>query len=147
MAIKIHYDNLSLEIEDTNQYSILSADTLQFKTGTDFNLIVKNNSIQYPNTYNTSSVTFSDDYNYIQTFNGAHLTATLPLVVATNVGIQFLITNTYAGNLSVSSTEGQLIYSTKSPSSVNSRTLATGHSHIFTAIRTTSTDTYGWSMV
>jgi hypothetical protein len=104
------------------------------------------NNIQYPATYNDISANISTTSNAVQTFNGSNLTATLFVVSATNVGTQFTITNTNASNLTVIGNGTQLIYSTIVPASATSRTLATGHSQIFTAIRTTAT-LFGWSMV
>ncbi len=103
----------------------------------------------YSSAYNTVSATLGAiNGTTIQTFNGVALTATLPTVTATNVGVQYVITNTDAGNLTVSSFGGvQLIYSSTAPASATTRTLSTGHSRIFTGIRTTSATTYGWSMV
>lgn len=104
----------------------------------------------YSSVYNATSATLSAiNGTTIQTFNGSALTATLPNVTATNVGVQFIITNTHAGNLTVTSSGSplQLIYSSTGTASAATRTLNTGHSHIFTAIRTTSATTYGWSMV
>ena len=106
------------------------------------------NNIQYPATFNNTSANISTTSNAVQTFNGSSLTATLFNVSATNVGTQFIITNTSASNLTVTTTGGtQLIYSIIGAASATSRTLATGHSNIFTAILTTSASTYGWSMV
>lgn len=105
------------------------------------------NNIEYPATFNNASVSISTTSNAVQTFNGSNLTATLFNASATNVGTQFTITNTNATNLTVTTTGGtQLIYSTISAASA-SRTLAQGHSHIFTAILTTGASNYGWSMV
>lgn len=108
------------------------------------------NNIQYPASYNTNSATLGTTSNAVQTFNinVAPFTAFLPNASDTNVGIQYTITNTNANSLVVSTTGGtQLIYSTIVPASATSRTLAQGHSHIFTAILTTGASTYGWSMV
>ena len=104
--------------------------------------------IKYPCSYNTTSATLDGtNDNAVQTFNGSGLTATLVLVTASNVGIQFVITNTSGGNMSVTTSGAQLIYSSSGAASAATRTLATGHSHIFTAIQTTGASTYGWSMV
>ena len=108
------------------------------------------NHIQYPATYNTSSATLGTTSNAVQTFNinVAPFTAFLPNASATNVGTQYTITNTNANSLVVSTTGGaQFIYSTTGAASATSRSLAVGHSHIFTAILTTGASTYGWSMV
>jgi hypothetical protein len=108
------------------------------------------NNIKYPTSYNTAQITLSTNSSSVQTFNisVAPFGCILPNASATNVGTQFIITNTNANNLGVTTTGGtQLIYSsTGAPSSV-SRSLAQGHSHIFTAIQTTGASTYGWSMV
>jgi hypothetical protein len=106
------------------------------------------NNIQYPATFNNTSANISTTSSAVQTFNGALLTATLFNASATNVGTQFTITNTAITNLTVTTTGGtQLIYSSTGAASATSRTLATGHSHIFTAILTTGASTFGWSMV
>jgi hypothetical protein len=106
------------------------------------------NNIQYPATFNNTSASISTTSNAVQTFNGSNLTATLFNASATNVGTQFTITNTNATNLTVTTTGGtQLIYSSTGAASATSRSLATGHSHIFTAILTTGASTFGWSMV
>ena len=69
-------------------------------------------------------------------------------IATSNVGIQYTITNTNASNLTITTTGGtQLIYSSTGAASATSRSLATGHSHIFTAILTTGASTFGWSMV
>lgn len=104
-------------------------------------------SVQYSTNYYTTSQSITNNSPYALTFNGAGLTATLPSVSSSNVGTQYLITNTNGGSLTVASTGGQLIYSATSPASATSRTLGSGHSQIFTAIRTTGSSTYGWSMV
>ena len=106
------------------------------------------NNIEYPATYNNASASISTTSNAVQTFNGSSLTATLFNASATNVGTQFTITNTNATSLTVTTTGGtQIIYSSTGLASLTSRTLASGHSHIFTAILTTGASTYGWSMV
>ena len=105
------------------------------------------NNIQYPATFNNASASISTTSNAVQTFNGSGLTATLFTVSATNVGTQFTITNTNATNLTVTASGGQLIWSSTGLASATSRTLAQGHSHIFTAILTTGASTFGWSMV
>jgi hypothetical protein len=108
---------------------------------------VTNYGIQYPTTYNNTGQLLSQSSNYSQTFDGTTLTGTLVLVDASNVGLQFLITNTNGESLTITTTAGQLIYSSTGSASATSRSLSTGHSHIFTAIKTTGTTTYGWSMV
>jgi hypothetical protein len=113
-------------------------------TGVHLNL----NNIKYPTSYNTTSASLGTTSNAVQTFNGTSLTATLFNASATNVGTQFTITNTNATNLTITTTGGtQLIYSSTGVASATSRSLAQGHSQIFTAIQTTSATTYGWSMV
>lgn len=113
--------------------------------------VVNNTSIRpkYASTYNNAaSQILLSTSSYSQTFNNTGLTATLPEVDGTNVGIQFLITNTNASSaLSVSSSSSQDIYSSTGVPSNTTRNLAVGHSHIFTAIYTTGSGTYGWSMV
>jgi hypothetical protein len=113
-------------------------------TGVNLNL----NNIQYPTTYNIANATLTDASNAVQTFNGSSLTATLPLVSNTNVGIQFIITNTNSSSSLTVETSGlsQTIYSSTG-ASASSKTLNAGHSQIFTAIQTISASTYGWSMV
>ena len=106
------------------------------------------NNIKYPTSYNTTSQNITTSSNAVQTFNGSSLTATLPNASATNVGIQFTITNTNASNLTVTTVGGtQSIYSSTGAASATSRTLNVGHSQIFTAIQTTSASTFGWSMI
>jgi hypothetical protein len=115
-------------------------------TGVNINL----NNIKYPTDYNTSSASLTTTSNAVQTFNisGGSFTANLPNATAANVGTQFTITNTNTNSLIVSTLGGaQLIYSSTGAASATSRTLAQGHSHIFTAIQTTGASTYGWSMV
>ena len=101
---------------------------------------------KYASNYFTTSQTLNGSSSYSNTFNGSSLTATLHSVTLSNVGIQFLITNTNASAMTVVSTGGQIIYSSTT-GGATSRTLAVGHSQIFTAIKTTGNTTYGWSMV
>ena len=115
------------------------------KTTNGFQLL--DSTIQYPSTYRTTGIVLGATSTYAQTFNGSGQTATLPIVDGNNVGTQFLITNTNAGNLTVASQSSQSIYSSSGAASATSRTLNTGHSQIFTAIRTTASNAYGWSMV
>ena len=121
----------------TNNLIVTAGNGLQFATST----------IKYASKYSTSDVTLSIADSYAQTYDGSTLTATLPVVDVNNVGIQFLITNTNATALTVNSSSSQTIYSTIAGLSATSRTLNTEHSQIFTAIKTTSASTYGWSMV
>jgi hypothetical protein len=117
-------------------------------TGTGVNLNL--NNIKYPASYHTAQTTLSTNSSSVQTFNisVAPFGCILPNASATNVGTQFIITNTNANNLGVTTTGGtQLIYSSTAPASATTRTLAQGNSHIFTAIQTTGASTYGWSMV
>lgn len=123
----------------------INATKMTAKTTNGFQLI--DSTIQYPSSYRTTSTTLATTFQYAQTFNGASITATLPLVDGNNVGTQYLITNTNATALTVASSGSQTIYSTISPATATSRSLGTGHSQIFTAIRTTATNVYGWSMV
>ena len=106
-------------------------------------------TIKYPITMNLTDVTLVSNSTYGQTFyiSVAPFTATLPQVDGTNVGIQFLITNTNATTLVVGTSGEQLIYSSRGAASATSRSLAVGHSHIFTAIYTISNSDFGWSMV
>jgi hypothetical protein len=106
------------------------------------------NNIKYPATFNNASASLTTSSNAVQTFNGSSLIATLPNASATNVGIQYTITNINASALTVTTVGGtQLIYSSTGVASATSRSLAQGHSHIFTAIQTTSGSAFGWSMV
>ena len=113
--------------------------------------IINNTSIRpkYASTYNDASKILLSTSSYSQTFdiNTTPFTATLPEVDGTNVGIQFLITNTNATALDVNSQSSQLIYSSTGSASATTKPLNKGHSHIFTAIRTTASNVYGWSMV
>jgi hypothetical protein len=104
------------------------------------------NNIYYTQLYNTTSTTLTDTSKVIQTYNGTTLVSTLPVVSATNVGIQFVITNTNGGPMTVNSSSSQNIYSSTGAASATTRALATGHSHIFTAIQS-GASAYGWSMV
>jgi hypothetical protein len=121
--------------------------TILLDNGSGNTLSLSNNNIKYPTSYQTASASISNTSNSVQTFNGSTLTATLPVVSSTNVGTQFLITNTNAGNLTVASSSSQLIYYSVGTAAATTRILNTGHSHIFTAIQTTGATTYGWSMV
>ena len=110
--------------------------------------VANNTSIRpkYASTYNNASQILSSTSSYAQTFNGSSLIATLPVVDGNNVGIQFLITNTNTLTaLTVSSQSSQNIYSVGSTDIT--RSLNVGDSRIFTAIFTTGSGTYGWSMV
>ena len=126
-----------LQVNNTNQNISISANN---------GLNILKSTIQYTSSYNTSNQNLDITSSYSQTFNGAGLTATLPTVSSSNVGIQFLITNINASNLTVSASGGQLIYSSTGLASTASRTLNSGNSQIFTAILT-GVATYGWSMV
>jgi hypothetical protein len=129
--------------------NIFRYDLTGIKMGTSgTGVAINNQNIKYPSSYNTTSASLTTSSNAVQTFNGSSLTATLPNASATNVGIQFTITNTNASNLTVTTVGGtQLIYSSTGAASATSRTLNVGHSQIFTAIQTTGASTYGWSMV
>ena len=124
---------------------ISSNNGIQLVTTNGFKLT--DSSIHYPSVYNTTGALLPTNSSYAQTYNGSTLTATLPVVSSTNVGVQFLITNTNASALTVIGDGVQLIYSSTGAASATSRSLAVGHSQIFTAIRTTGATTYGWSMV
>lgn len=105
------------------------------------------NNVRYEHSYSTMGATLTASSPAIRTFNGTGLTVTLFNSDASTVGRQFIITNINAGNLTVTTVGGtQLIYSSTGAASATSRTLATGHSQIFTAIRT-GVSAYGWSMV
>ena len=110
------------------------------------NVSLLKSTIKYPTAYNDASLNISATSEAVQTFNGTSLTAELPVVDASNVGIQFLITNTNIGTLVVAG-NGASIYSSTGTPSTATRNLPQGHSQIFTAIKTTSDSTYGWSMV
>ena len=111
--------------------------------------VANNTRPKYASTYNDASQILLSTSSYSQTFNinTAPFTATLPVVNGNNVGIQFLITNTNASPLTVGSSSSQDIYSSTGVPSNPTRNLAVGHSHIFTAIFTTGSGTFGWSMV
>jgi hypothetical protein len=113
-------------------------------------LYLPSSTIRYGSTLRTSNATLSVADTYAQTFNGTNLVVSLPEVDATNVGLQFLITNTDTTALTVNAvilSIGQYIYSTIG-GATTSKTLTSGNSHIFTAIYTTvADDTFGWSMV
>jgi hypothetical protein len=113
-------------------------------TGT--GVAINTQNIKYPSTYLTSTGSVSSTSIAVRTYDGSNLTATLFNASATSVGTQFTITNTNATNLIVTTSGTQLIYSSTGSASATSRTLATGHSHIFTAIQATIS-LYGWSMV
>jgi hypothetical protein len=100
---------------------------------------------KFASNYSTSNVTLSVNSPYAQTFNGAGVVATLPVVTSGNVGIQFLITNTNGNPLTVSSQSSQIIYS--AGSTATTRSLATGVGSIFAAIYTTGVGTFGWTMI
>jgi hypothetical protein len=104
-------------------------------------------TIQYPVAYSFTNQSLTVASSYAYTFCGSSLTATLPQVTSGNVGIQFLITNTHATSMTVTSSNSQSIYSSTAPDTTTGRSLASGASHIFTAIKTISGLTYGWSMV
>lgn len=106
-------------------------------------IYVPNSGIQMSSQYNTTSQVFTTDSKYIQTFDGASLTATLPSINSTNVGIQFLITNIDATTLVVSSDGVQTIY--LSGSSATSQIIPTNYSYLLTSIQNGAA-TYGWTM-
>lgn len=116
------------------------------------NNITNVNNIQYVAAFSSANVTLNGNSSAIQTFNSGSatvLTATLPVVSATNVGRQFIITNTniaFPNTLTVVSSGSQLIYSASGASNTTSRTLNSGHSRIFNAIFT-GAGTYGWTMI
>jgi hypothetical protein len=136
------------QINGNNVFRYLITGIQMGTTGTGVHINL--NNIKYPTTYHTAQASLSNTSNAVHTFNisVAPFGCILPNATATNVGTQFTITNVNANALGVTTTGGtQLIYSsTGAPSSV-SRSLAQGHSQIFTAIQTTSATTYGWSMV
>jgi hypothetical protein len=127
-----------------NEFAI-NATKMTTKTTNGFQFT--DSTVQYASSYRTTGTTLNTTSTYAQTFNGTTLTATLPIVNGINVGTQYLITNTNADNLIVASSSSQLIYSSSGSASATTRTLATGHSQIFTAIMTTSASNFGWSMV
>ena len=131
-------NNQVLSISNTNELI-----TIQANNG----LSVNRSNIRYANDYNSSGTFLSRTNAYIQTYNGSNLTTTLPVVNSTNVGITFLIINTNATNLTINSSNSQLIWSAIGAVSATSRILGQGNSRIFTAIRTTGINTYGWCMV
>jgi hypothetical protein len=87
----------------------------------------------------------ANDYSIV--FNSTDLTTVLPLVDDDTVGRVLLITNINETDLTVKSTDAQLIYSNQGPSSATTRSLNMGHSQLFTGIQTSDTPTYGWSMI
>jgi hypothetical protein len=148
----------NITVDDTNKLIFMSDSNsttffevncntgkIALETNNGFQLL--GTSIQYPSDYLQSSTNLDTQSLYGQTFNGTLKTVTLPLVDSNNVGFQYLITNTNISTLSVASSGGQLIWSSVAPASNTSRSLNTGNSHIFTAIRTTGAATFGWSMV
>ena len=113
-------------------------------------LFFSKSSVRYATTFNnTTPITLNSSSNYAQTFGVVlgGITCNLPPISSANVGVQYLITNTNVTALTVNGSGGQFIYSSTGAASSLSRSLATGHSHIFTAIYSTSGSTYGWSMV
>ena len=105
-------------------------------------------NLKYSTTYHTSSpTTLNTISKYSNTFDvNSGGTCTLTLVDSNNVGVQFLITNVNSSNLIVNTSSSQNIYSSTSPPSATTRTLAQYNSQIFTAIQT-GLSNYGWSMV
>lgn len=93
---------------------------------------------------NASDSILATDYQV--SYDTGSLTSTLPVVSASNVGQQFCICNTSSGNLVVSGSSSQLIYSSTGAASATTRTLATGHCQFFQAIQDGAT-TYGWAMI
>lgn len=129
----------SLVVSNTNQNITIFANK---------GLKIQRSTIQYPVNYSVAGVALDATSNYSQSINSSlPSTTTLPVVSSANVGIQFLITNTSGGNITITASSGQLIYSSVGAASALSKTLNSGHSHIFTAIKTTGNTTYGWSMV
>ena len=129
--------------------NIFRYDTNGIQTGiSGAGVAIGNQNIKYPVTFNNTSAILSETSNAVQTFNNnSVLIATLFTVSSTNVGTQFTITNTNTSNaLTVIGNGSQFIYSSTGSASATSRSLAAGHSHIFTAIRSTAT-LFGWSMV
>ena len=138
--------NSTIDASNNGMFITSTTDNINLNTP-DGNVILLTSTIKYATTFNSTDRVLLKTSNCSQTFDGSGLTATLPSVDANNVGIQFLITNTNATNLAVRASDTQLIYSSTGASSLTSRSLPVGHSQIFTAIKTTSASTYGWSMV
>jgi hypothetical protein len=102
--------------------------------------------VRFPSSFKTSDYTLLSS-DYAVSFNGLASIATLPKVTAVNVGQVYVITNLSESNdLEVQTSSGQQIYSTINGPSPTQRDLSFFHSHIFTAIITSSTS-FGWSMV
>jgi hypothetical protein len=127
--------------------------TNAINTQTSLGIILAKSTIQYPNNVRGASYNFTDFTDAIQTFTPAvssTLTLNLFEIIEDRCGRQFIITNTGAGTLTVNSDTSpslQLIYTTGS-APATTRILASGASHIFTAIKTSTTpDVYGWSMI
>lgn len=94
--------------------------------------------------YQTTNYNISE-YDYQITFNGNSLTANLPTIDSSNVGIIYCIVNVNSSNLTVNSNGTQLIYSSQgSPN--NSVNLNTGHSQYFIGIQT-GIGVYGYCMI
>ena len=123
----------------------VTINTQSIYTQTSLGIQLAKSTIKYPLNVRGANYNFTDFTDAIQTFTTAS-TVTLFIVDDERSGRQFLITNTSAGNLTVNSSSGQLIYSSTGTTGVTTKTLATGHSQIFTSIRTGGS-VYGWSMV
>jgi hypothetical protein len=107
-------------------------------------VILTKSTIKLPINVRFSNYNFTDYTDAIQTFTTAS-TITLFNIDDERSGRQFLITNTSAGNLTVNTSGGQLIYTT-GVAPATTMTLATGATRIFTSIKSTNS-LYGWSMV
>lgn len=131
-----------------NNLTLIKADdvarviTLDGYNGT----VINKGGVQQKTAYKTTAYNpvFGTDYQL--TYNGSNLTITLPAVSAGSTGWSFNITNVNATALTVNSSSSQLIYSSTGVASATSRSLATGHSFLFTSIQSGSS-TYAWSMV
>jgi hypothetical protein len=152
-------ENLQVESLGTGILNITSAKRIDL-TSTDG---IKSTaaSFTYPHTYSTShNQTLGITSTYARTCNfnggiGNPGIINLPEVTASNVGLQFLITNVNADLLQVTANGSQTIVSTFGPfdstnfffegSAINPRELLQYHSHVFTAIQI-GASTYGWSM-
>jgi hypothetical protein len=134
----------AIYLGDTTGNSV-TIDTNSIFTQTALGIILAKSTIKYPINVRGANYNFTDFTDAIQTFTTAS-TVTLFIVDDERSGRQFLITNTSAGNLTVNSSSGQLIYTTGS-TPATTRTLASGATRQFTAIRTTGGSVYGWSMI
>jgi hypothetical protein len=116
-------------------------------TQTTLGVILTKSTIKLPRDVRSANYNFTDYTNAIQTFTTAS-TLTLFTIDDERCGRQFTITNTSAGNLTINTSGGQLIYSATGTTAVTTKSLATNRTHIITAIQTSvSPEVYGWSLL